>query len=81
MNTNEAELRNIWSELLCIPIDAITTESNFFHLGGNSLAVVQLEFSIKQRFHVSLSISMLYSCPELKKQVALIEKALELPPS
>ncbi|MDR0779533.1 MAG: acyl carrier protein [Pseudomonadales bacterium] len=78
INTHAITLKNIWSRVLCIPADLISAESNFFHMGGNSMALLQIDFSIRQTFQVSLSVSLLYSHPQFQQQLALVEQALSV---
>ncbi|KAK9718997.1 hypothetical protein K7432_005110 [Basidiobolus ranarum] len=67
----ELELAKIWEELLCI--DKVNVMSNFFHVGGNSLLVINLLQRIKQIFDISLRVPQIYQNTSLGQLSSLID--------
>jgi acyl carrier protein len=49
-----AELRQLFSELL--EVDDLTTEDNFFDLGGSSVLALRLLLEVDKRWGVTLSL-------------------------
>jgi len=77
----EQVLAGLWLELL--PVDAITTEANFFYLGGHSLLLTRLVSRIRDIFGQELSLQSMFAHPILKEQAHLIDQSrhiVELPP-
>lgn len=49
-----AELRDLFAELL--EVDDLTTEDNFFDLGGSSVLALRLLLEVEKRWGVTLSL-------------------------
>ena len=49
-----AELRQLFEELL--EVDDVTTEDNFFDLGGSSVLALRLLLEVEKRWGVTLSL-------------------------
>jgi hypothetical protein len=62
----ERYLARLWSEVLGVPADRIGMDSNFFDIGGDSLAAIRLV--VKLRRTVSLTTVLRY--PRLGEQAA-----------
>ncbi len=71
------ELAEIWSELLQLPVSAVSATANFFELGGHSLLSVRLISAIQARLDADISIRQVFDCPTLELMAALIEQASE----
>ena len=56
----EISLTRIWSEILNLPIKSISTQANFFRLGGDSLLAIKLITKIKDEFHINLNIQAIF---------------------
>ncbi|TMO69887.1 non-ribosomal peptide synthetase [Pseudoalteromonas aurantia] len=69
----ELSLRNIWSELTGTPREQIGKNTNFYHIGGNSLLITKMLISIEQYFAVRLEIVDVISKQKLAEVSALIE--------
>ncbi|WP_227008378.1 non-ribosomal peptide synthetase [Pseudoalteromonas luteoviolacea] len=69
----EKSLVTIWSDLLSIDADQISTTANFFELGGHSLGFVRLQADIKEFFSSDVDMRSLYSRNSIKEQAELIE--------
>jgi amino acid adenylation domain-containing protein/non-ribosomal peptide synthase protein (TIGR01720 family) len=60
----EQALQQLWSELLSLPVEDIGTQDRFFHLGGNSVAAMQLVASARQQA-IRLTVSDIFHLPQL----------------
>ncbi|WP_408955077.1 amino acid adenylation domain-containing protein [Natroniella sp. ANB-PHB2] len=72
-NEMERKLVDIWSEIL--NLKQIGTEENFFDLGGNSLAAMQLMNLIRLEYEIVIPIKEIYAQPTIKM---LVEKIKEI---
>lgn len=70
----EQALQVIWSSILNIEIDKVSTTANFFELGGHSLLSIKLMGKIKAQFHVTLQVIDIFSHISIKEQALLIEQ-------
>jgi aspyridone synthetase, hybrid polyketide synthase / nonribosomal peptide synthetase len=70
----EGELRLIWEDVLPQTALALllSSESDFFMVGGNSLLLVKLQGAIKETMGVSLSLKELYQNSTLAKMATLV---------
>ena len=48
-------------------------ESDFFHVGGNSMLLVKLQAHIRQTFQVSISLVRLFAAPTLQEMALCVE--------
>ncbi len=74
-NNTEQYICDMYSELFILPVDTISTQSNFFHLGGNSLLAIQVAHRISRRYEIQLPISEIFrtkTIEELAKSIASI---------
>jgi acyl carrier protein len=55
-NRVEEELVKIWSEVLAIDRNDISVNQSFFHMGGNSIKIIQLNMLVNETFGQNLSI-------------------------
>lgn len=67
-NETEEKLVEIWSDLLGIPMDKISTDKSFFELGGHSLKASLLVSKIRKYFDVELPLKELFH----KQQIVAI---------
>ncbi|MFZ8201757.1 amino acid adenylation domain-containing protein [Alteromonas portus] len=73
----EVQLRVIWSQLLQQDVDSISTEDNFFRLGGNSLLCTQMVHLIKKRIRAKMSLAEVFSAPTIKALAYKIQSNAE----
>jgi thioesterase domain-containing protein/acyl carrier protein len=66
----EAELVSLWEKLL--QVKPIGVDENFFDLGGDSLAAIDLVLSIEKVFQRSLPISVLLEHPTISKLAEIL---------
>ncbi|MCG7564124.1 non-ribosomal peptide synthetase [Pseudoalteromonas sp. McH1-42] len=71
-NELEDQLVAIWSELLNLPPEQISTGANFFELGGHSLLVMKLLQQLNQRLEIELQIADLYRCENIQQIAGFI---------
>ncbi|NVO12244.1 MAG: amino acid adenylation domain-containing protein [Bacteroidales bacterium] len=72
-NSTEKELLQIWKEHL--DREQISTDDNFFEIGGNSLLVAVILGRINERFKVELPLQDFLLRPEIKVLAEKIEKS------
>lgn len=70
----EAELINIWAELLKQEASDINPSDDFFALGGHSLLVVRLVAKIRTELACELSLDTIYDVPVLRELANTIAK-------
>lgn len=76
----EARLLQTWEEVLpeqIMQINHIDRESDFFHVGGNSMLLIKLQGLIRNKFNVLLSAMRLFECSTLGAMAAAIEGSSE----
>jgi len=69
----EAKLRRIWSEALAVDEDVISTDSNFFEIGGHSLIATFLANQVAKEFAVGFDLQDVFTKQSIKAQAAHIE--------
>jgi amino acid adenylation domain-containing protein len=74
----EKELVAIWFELLNLRTDKISSDANFFRLGGNSLLILRLRAEIRKQFGLELSIKSIFKTPYIKDLAEKIEQGIPL---
>ncbi|OAB26486.1 hypothetical protein PMSD_25195 [Paenibacillus macquariensis subsp. defensor] len=70
INEVEKIIRDIWLSLL--DYKTIGLHSNFFDVGGNSLLVSRMHYSIEQQYPGMITIAEIFSYPTIKKLAAHI---------
>lgn len=75
--TNEIEtsLLSLWSELLSLPSEQISTDESFFSVGGHSLLLIKLINEIEVRYGMSMSTSFAYENNTIVQMAVAIEGA------
>ena len=69
----ECLLVSIWSALLSIDANSISTRANFFALGGHSLLSVRLAAEIRSTLTIELPIKAIFSHPQLSELATFID--------
>ncbi len=69
----EELVASIWQEVL--RRDRVSTEDNFFDLGGHSLMATQIVSRIREKFHVELAMRILFEKPTISGLAQAIEGA------
>ncbi|KZN35303.1 hypothetical protein N480_19150 [Pseudoalteromonas luteoviolacea S2607] len=72
----EQALQDIWSSILNIETNKVSTTANFFALGGHSLLSIKLIEKIKAQFQVTLQVIDIFGHISIKEQALLIEQKL-----
>lgn len=63
----EKALATLWSTALCIPESELSTTANFFDLGGNSKAVIELVAALNQTFTKKVTPIDLFAMTTIKE--------------
>jgi amino acid adenylation domain-containing protein len=71
----EKILAEIWSDVLGLP--HVSTQDNFFMIGGHSLAATQAASRIRDTFQVNLPINILFDVKTIAELSKLVETILE----
>lgn len=77
LNKDEEQMRNIWSETIPPEIfdrHLMASDTDFFHVGGNSLLLVELQRRIKTHFRVHLELVLLFDASTLGRMSALVKE-------
>ena len=75
LNETEEKLRQIWSELL--GHDQISTNVNFFDIGGDSIKLITASSKIKKEFNREVSISDLFAHPSISSLANFLTENVE----
>ena len=73
-NRIEAQLVNIWSEVLSIKKENISTDKDFYSLGGHSISIILVVNKIKKLFEVSISLSSFFKNSSIQNIAKLIKE-------
>ncbi|NOQ24724.1 MAG: amino acid adenylation domain-containing protein, partial [Bacteroidales bacterium] len=71
-NEIEEKLSNIWSNILNISKEKISTDANFFELGGSSLKVTSLVYQIHKEFNIKIPFQEVFSNPSIIKLAKIV---------
>jgi thioesterase domain-containing protein/acyl carrier protein len=64
------QLTVIWQQLL--DVKPVTSDQNYFELGGDSILAVQLFAEIERKFHLKLPVATLFEAPTIVELARLI---------
>jgi acyl carrier protein len=68
----EKRLSSIWQEVL--ELSDVSTDDNFFDLGGDSLGVMRMLARVRRDFHVDVSIRSLFEGPTIAELVLEVDR-------
>ncbi len=54
----EMRIMQIWEDMLCVK--NISTDANFFDVGGNSLSLIQLGIKLKEELNIEIPVEVLF---------------------
>ncbi|NOQ24318.1 MAG: amino acid adenylation domain-containing protein, partial [Bacteroidales bacterium] len=77
-NEKEEKLVKIWSEVLNVPQEEISTTANFFAIGGHSLKATILVSKIHKEFSVKLPLNEIFQQQTIKKMALCISEVSRL---
>lgn len=72
-NDLEKKLLDIWESVL--NISPISTDDNFFDIGGHSLIAVELFDKIRNKVGIQLPLAILFEAPNIREMAKYIENA------
>jgi amino acid adenylation domain-containing protein/thioester reductase-like protein len=75
--THQRELQLIWSELLGLSPEEISTEDSFFNLGGHSIVLSKMLLMLRERFGHGVSINRFIEMPTISRLEQLLEVSTE----
>eukprot|EP00750_Incisomonas_marina_P016434 INCI19123.1.p1 GENE.INCI19123.1~~INCI19123.1.p1 ORF type:complete len:977 (-),score=168.89 INCI19123.1:151-3081(-) len=73
-NEDEETILEIWSRVLEVPSSEISTEDNFFSLGGTSLHVLAIKKFVDAAFGTDMAITHVYKCPTVVSLAAWVQR-------
>ncbi|KZN30563.1 hypothetical protein N480_06280 [Pseudoalteromonas luteoviolacea S2607] len=80
-NVTEEALVNIWAKLLNLEAGSISTDANFFSVGGHSLLAIRLISEIRSELHQELSIHQLFERPTIESLASVLDKEADQNPA
>ncbi|KAL9095162.1 MAG: hypothetical protein Q9165_002418 [Trypethelium subeluteriae] len=78
LTSTERRLKTIWEEVLTHDVAGmfnISSETDFFKVGGNSLLLVKLQSLIRQSFHVAISLPNLLDASMLGRMAIRVDQS------
>lgn len=76
LDKDERELLLLWQ--IVLETNQISSNDNFFDVGGGSLLALKLITMIQEKFHVSIRLRDIFSSPTVKEQLTLIKSIRSL---
>lgn len=77
-NETETKLVQIWAEVLNLEEHQISTNSNFFGLGGHSLRAVFMTIKIAEIFNIQVSLRNIFAYQDIQSLAKVIIESPEL---
>lgn len=78
LGERELQLRRVWEQVVpqdVLSLYTVDSETDFFHIGGNSMLLVKLQDLIKQEFGAKLTIMRLFENSKLGAMSAAVHDA------
>ncbi|KAL5357558.1 putative hybrid PKS/NRPS enzyme EqiS-like protein, partial [Aspergillus floccosus] len=77
----ESNLVRVWETVLSKELGIVLSpDVSFFHVGGNSLLLIPLQYMIKDTFHATLAMADFADAHTVRKMAAFIEQTMSLEP-
>jgi amino acid adenylation domain-containing protein len=73
IDEKEISLAAVWADILGIDNTSISTDANFFEIGGHSLRATVLVSRIRKEFKLDFPLSMVFSHPTIREMAGLLE--------
>ncbi|KAI9157871.1 Polyketide synthase-nonribosomal peptide synthetase ACE1 [Paramyrothecium foliicola] len=64
LTDTEARLRDVWSQVIPLP-QAVTSTTDFFHIGGSSVLLLLLRTRIKESFNIDIPVVQMFEISTL----------------
>jgi pyochelin synthetase len=74
----ESQLIDVWASVLRVPPESIGSDSDFYDLGGDSLAGARVFTGVRKRFGISITLDRLYELRIVREMAARIADELAL---
>ncbi|KAI1505453.1 putative hybrid NRPS/PKS enzyme [Biscogniauxia marginata] len=78
LNETESQLKQAWESIISQQVlsqHQIRPESDFFHVGGNSMLLVHLRSQIREQFGIDVSLFQLFDASTLGGMATLVEES------
>jgi acyl-CoA synthetase (AMP-forming)/AMP-acid ligase II/thioesterase domain-containing protein len=75
VSEEEETIIEIWSRVLEIPSSELSTQDNFFDMGGTSLHVLAIKKFVDAAFATDMAITHVYKCPTVAALAAWVQRA------
>ncbi|TFF01644.1 amino acid adenylation domain-containing protein [Pseudomonas sp. BCA14] len=69
----QAQLMELWAELLELPVHGLSIDDSFFNRGGHSILLSNLLLRLRERFGRSPSLGRFFETPTIRTLAALME--------
>lgn len=69
----EAEIAQIWAEVLRLEVQEISIDDSFFNLGGNSLSMMNLTTILSRKFEKNVRLVDLFNNPTVEEMARLLD--------
>ena len=79
VNATEEQLAEIWSDLLRLEKEKISTNKSFFELGGNSLKVILLNALVNKTFGWNIPVAVMFRYPTISSLIRYVREGEEDP--
>jgi acyl-CoA synthetase (AMP-forming)/AMP-acid ligase II/thioesterase domain-containing protein/acyl carrier protein len=80
-NDAERDIRSFFGTALLLEANEISTNQNFFDLGGTSVTLIGLKVAIDARFKIDLPIVSVFQNPTVQQLAAFVQSAASKPPT
>lgn len=77
-NELEKQLHSLWTTLLNCSSEMLSTQDNFFKLGGNSLLGLQMMHQVNVRYQASLTVADVFQAPTIQALATKIQQTPKL---
>lgn len=77
-NETEEKLVKIWSDLFKIPQEKLSTNVNFFEIGGHSLKATILTDKVHKEFGVNIPLVKVFEAPTILEYAMLVFQGMEM---
>lgn len=71
----QTRLRDLWGELLALPVENVAIDDSFFDLGGHSILLSTLLLRVREQCARSFALSPFIEAPTVRTLAALIEES------
>jgi amino acid adenylation domain-containing protein len=74
-NDIQQKLADIWADVLLMKTGSVSTEANFFEIGGHSLSATVMAARIHKEMEVKLTLTQIFKTPTIKQLAVVIQQS------